>query len=273
MRRAMFLSGLLCLSLSAVLAARQSATGVNAKPWGKFLGTWKQVAGPDDATLLKVEPEGDAIKFSFGCKQEGPCPGFVVGNYDGKRYKVADNPTWEASFGKTGDRTIQEDGYVNGKLSRTGKWQLSPDGNTLTRTYHSDSPPGSKDITYTADRSGGPVSKDDPFIGFWKRDWNKSDVDVLTYTRKGNVFTVTDAAGVTYERNCDGKDHPDTVVTGVLYSCRFTDPDTYDLAYKKNEKVTFSLTRKISDDGKTMVETVKNAEGKPGPQETYEKIK
>ena len=38
MRRALFLSGLLCLSLSGVLAARQSATEANAKPWEKFLG-------------------------------------------------------------------------------------------------------------------------------------------------------------------------------------------------------------------------------------------
>jgi hypothetical protein len=268
----LFLSGLLCLTLPAILPARQSSSGVNSKPWEKILGTWKQVPGPDDSTVLRVEPEGGAIKFSFGCKQDGPCPGFIVGNYDGKLYKAADNPTWEASFRKTGDRAMQEDGYLNGKLSRTGKWQLSPDGNTLTRTYHSVSPPGSKDITYTHDRSGGPVSKDDPFIGFWKRDWNKSEEIVLTFTDKGDVFTFTNSNGLTGERNCDGKDHPNSNVAGVLYSCSFPDERTYELVFRQNGKAYLTRISKVSEDGKRMVRTDKNADGKPGPQETYEKI-
>lgn len=107
MRRALFLSGLLCLSLSGALAARQSATEVSAKPWEKFLGTWKEVPEPDAATLIKVEREGAGIKYGFVCKQDGSCTYVIVGDYDGKLYKVSGDATWEASFRKTGVRTCK----------------------------------------------------------------------------------------------------------------------------------------------------------------------
>ena len=175
MRRGLFLSGLLCLSLSGVLPARQSVIEVKTKPWEKLLGTWKQVPGPDGPTTLKVEPEAGGIKMSFGCRQDGSCPEIITVSYDGKPYKEAGNPAWEASFRKTDPQTMQEDGFSSGKPSIKVMWQLSPDGNTLTRTYRYINPAGSKDVAFAYDRSGGPVSKDDPFIGFWKLNWNKSD--------------------------------------------------------------------------------------------------
>ena len=272
MRQALSLSVLLCLSMSGVLAARQSATGVNTKPWEKLLGTWKQVPGPDEPTTDKIEPEGGGVKISFGCNQDGTCTSHITTNYDGNRSKYSDNPNWETSFRKTGDRIMQQDSYSSGKLSITDRWQLSPDSEMLTVTYHSVNPPGSKDIIYAYDRSGGPVSKADPFVGFWKRDWNKSDVLLTTFALNGDVLTLTGSDGSTNERNCDGKDHPQITETNMVYSCRFTDPFTYELVQRQNEKVTFSLTRKISDDGKKMVMIRKNAEGKTMPELTFEKV-
>lgn len=166
------------------------------------------------------------MKFSFGCKQDGSCSSSVLGNYDGKPYKDAAVAIWEASFRKTGDRTMQEDDYTSGKLSRTVRWQLSPDGSILTRTYHSHyrTPPGAKDISYTYDRSGGAVSNKDPFMGVWKHDWNKSDVLITTYAPKGESFTITTPDRSTVERNCDGEDHPTIIDPILLYSCRFNGP-------------------------------------------------
>jgi hypothetical protein len=80
MRQALSLSVLLCLSMSGVLAARQSATGVNTKPWEKLFGTWKQVPGPDEPTTDKIEPEGGGVKISFGCKQDGTCTSHITTN-------------------------------------------------------------------------------------------------------------------------------------------------------------------------------------------------
>jgi hypothetical protein len=276
MRRALLLSALLCLILPVVLSARQSATGVTAKPWEKILGAWKQGPGPDGPTTLKIEPEGGGIKISFGCKQDGSCEGSIIGNYDGKLYKDAGNPVWEASFRKTGDRTMQEDGYFNSQLSATVAWQLSSDGKTLTRKDHSITPPGSKDIAYAYDRVGGPVSQEDPFIGFWKSDWNNSDALIETYARKGDVFVFTSREGITSERICDGKDHPNTAAAAdlkVSYSCHFTDPHTEELVFKSNGKIVRTRTNKISEDGKKMVSTFINADGKATAELTYERIK
>jgi hypothetical protein len=272
MRRAVFLSAVLC-ALPAVLVAQQSTTGVKAKPWEKLLGTWKQVPGPDEATTYKIEPEGGGVKISFGCKQDGTCTSNITTNYDGNRSKYSDNPNWETSFRKPGDRIMQQESYSSGKLSITDGWQLSPDGEMLTVTYHSLNPPGSKDILYVYDRSGGPVSKNDPFVGSWKRNWKKSDDLVTTIALKGDVLTIASSDGITTERNCDGKDHPNAADTTSLYNCRFADPSTYELVLRQNEKVTFSLTRKISDDGKKMVVIRKNAEGKTMPEWSFEKIK
>jgi hypothetical protein len=93
-----------------------------------------------------------------------------------------------------------------------------------------------------------------------------------TFASKGDVLTLTGSDGTTFERNCDGYDHPEAFDTAVLYSCRFHDPHTYELISKKNGKVTFSLIRKISDDGKKMVLIRKNAEGKTMPELTFEKV-
>ena len=196
----------------------------------------------------------------------------IVGNYDGKPYKDSGNPNWESSYRKTGERTMEEDAHRSGKLSDTVKWQLSPDGNTLTRTYHYIDPPAPKEVTFVYDRIGGPASKDDPFIGFWKQDWSKSDPLITTISAKGDEFTFLTFDGITAERHCDGKDHPDNFDATMLYRCRLIDPHTYDVVEKKNGKVTLSLTRKVSDDGRKMVVTRKNAEGKALPEYVLEKV-
>jgi hypothetical protein len=262
------------LFLAASLWATQgSAQTVTAKPWEKLLGSWKEIPGPDAPALIKVEPEGSHIKFSFGCKQDGSCPDIVVVEEDGKPYKDAVDANWEMSYRKTGERAMKEEVYLNGELNGTVTWQLSLDGNTLTRTDHFVSSPGSKDRKFTHDRSGGPVSKEDPFIGFWKYNWNKSDPTILTYTAKGELFTFTAPNGVTSERNCDGKDHPLEILgSGWAYSCQFIDEHTYEMTEKQNGKVLLVITRKVSADGKTMVATVKNAEGKITSTTNLEKV-
>jgi hypothetical protein len=257
------------------LAVAQNSPNAAAEPWANLVGTWKQVPGHDGPTTLKVEPEGGGLKFSFGCKQDGSCPDIIIGNYDGKPYKDAGLATWEASFRKTSDQTMQEDGYSSGKLSRTVRWQLSSDGNTLTRTYHDINPPGSKDkdVTYAYDRRGGAISKDDLFIGFWKSDWNKSDVLLTTFAAKSDVLTIMNPSGLTVEKICDGEDHPSKIDATILSSCRFNGPYAFEEVYKKNQKVLFSQTNTVSDDGKKMVLIRKNTDGKTTSERFFERTK
>jgi hypothetical protein len=83
---------------------------------------------------------------------------------------------------------------------------------------------------------------------------------------------LTNNVGISIERDCDGKDHPDTAIATAKYSCHFLDAQTYETEFKNNnDKHTSSLTRKISDDGKKMVVTRKNADGKTTSEQTFEK--
>jgi hypothetical protein len=276
MRRTLLWSGLfcgalLCLALSEALVAGQSATGVKPSQSEKLLGTWKQLP-PDRPTAMKIEAEGEGIKVSYGCKEDGSCESSVVGQYGGKLSKYSDDARWEASFQKMGDGTIQLDTYFHGKLDNTDKCQLSPDRNTLTVTNQGISHPESKAVRYVYDRRGGPVSNDDPFIGVWKRNWDKSDASLIKYAAKGDVFTITATDGITDERQCDGKDHPNKFLAGLLYSCGLPDERTYELAIKDNGKVVTTITSKISEDGKKMARTVKNGEGKTTSELKYEKV-
>lgn len=271
MRRTLFWSGLSWLSLSAVLVAGQSTNEVKPQRSEKLLGTWKQLP-PDQSITLKVEPDGGGIKVSYGCKEDGSCASSIAGNYDGKQSKFSDNASWEASLRKMADGAVQQDTYFHGKLDNTDQWQVSPDRNTLTVTNQVVSHPGSKIMRYVYDRRGGPASRNDPFIGFWKRNWDKSDADVTKFTAKGDVFTITDTTGITDERDCDGKDHPTKFLEGVLYSCGLPDEHTYEVVLKDKGKVINTISSKISEDGKKMVRTVKNGEGKTMSELRFEKI-
>jgi hypothetical protein len=233
-------------------------------------GSWKQVQGSNDFDLLKVEPESGGVKMSFGCKQDGLCTNVIVGGYDGKPYK--DIAAFTRSFRKTGDRAMQEDDYSSGKLGGTVSWQLSSDGNTLTRTGHRIIPPAPKDVRYVYDRSEGPVSHDDPFVGFWKRNWGNSDVLITTFSSKGDVLMQVNPNGATVERNCDGKDHPTRADPALVYSCRFSSPSSYEGTYKERGTPYIFFSSRLADDGKKLVEIRKDAEGKTRLELTFEKV-
>jgi hypothetical protein len=264
---------LILLLTGTLWGAQGSANQVATKPPEKLLGTWRRVSGPDEPSTLKIEPEGGGIKISFGCKQDGSCQDVIIGNYDGKPYKGSANETSESSFRKTNDRTMVEDTYSSGKPSSKSTFQLSPDHRTLTRIIHNIDPPDLKDFTVVYDRIGGPVSKDDALIGFWKRDWKRGDALIVKYTSKGDVFTFTDPRGVVHVRNCDGNDHPEAApITGDVYSCRFLDNGTYESVSKRSGRVVSTLSHTISEDGRKMVWTFRNAEGKTTFEYTYEKV-
>ena len=273
MQRGLLLIVLLCPSMPEIFAAHQSTSAGTIGPWEKILGTWKQVFGPNDPTSLKVEPAGSKVKISYDCKIDGTsCMGSEAALYDGKPYNDSSVAGLSASFQKTGPRNLQELVYWEGKLAETIAWQLSPDGSTLTRTIHFVNPPAPRYEKTVFDRNGGPTSNDDAFIGYWKRNGDKSDALLNTFALKGDVLVLTNNVGISIERDCDGKDHPDTAIATAKYSCHFLDAQTYETEFKNNnDKHTSSLTRKISDDGKKMVVTRKNADGKTTSEQTFEK--
>ena len=161
MNRALFVSGWLCLSLSGALALAQNSPNPAAEPLAKFLGSWKQLPGPEEPTTFnKTELEGSDIKFSFGCKQDSSCRSTITRNYDGKLYAYSDNANAQASFRKTGDRILQENMYFNGKQTSTEELRLSPDGNNLTDTSQAVTSAKSKKINCDgSDHTGSIMAK------------------------------------------------------------------------------------------------------------------
>jgi len=60
-----------------------------------------------------------------------------------------------------------------------------------------------------------PSSKDDPFVGFWSKDRNKSDSLLTTFAAKGDVQAVTTTRGDTYPNGSSQVSVLDRGRTGV----------------------------------------------------------
>src|SRR5438445_12690060 len=98
-------------------AAQDSVKQVTAKPWEKILGAWRRVPGPDDPTMLKIEPEGGGIKMSFGCMEAGSCRDIMIVRLDGKVCNALGRPRWDASVSTKGNQSVQEGGDSRGAPS------------------------------------------------------------------------------------------------------------------------------------------------------------
>jgi len=261
---------LLFVALSLTFTGLLSA----AEPYEKFLGTWKEIPSAQSPVMMKIEPDGSGgIKFSQFCKQDGSCGITAIAKYDGKPCKASDDPNSAISFKKTEIRTVQRDLYFTGKVTGRGIWKVSSDGKTLTMINQAVASKGAKQVTASWDRSGGPVSAEDPFIGFWKRNLTKSDALTMTFRKQGGELVLTPSNGATQPKNCDGKDHPANFdIAGYTASCRFTDDRTEEMVSKQDGKVVGTGTDAISEDGKTMISVRRDAEGKTTVERTYEKV-
>ena len=125
----------------------------------------------------------------------------------------------------------------------------------------------------------------DPLVGTWKLDVAKSKYSPGPAPK--SLTLKIDAAGdgekvvadgvrgddtpihVEYSAQYDGKDHP---ITGSpmadSVSLKRLDANTTERTDKKNGKVTQTLTRKVSDDGKTVTVTYKGADAQGQPTDT-----
>lgn len=156
MRRAVFFTCFLHLVGSSVLAARQSETGVKARPWAKFLGSWRDVPGPDDPSELWIEPESDSMKFSFNCKKNGSCSDVIIGRYDGKPNKDNGNEHPDSAFGASAsyicrfpdDRTYEQTSKRNGRAVSTTNRKISEDGQKMVGTSRNAEGKITFDLTY-----------------------------------------------------------------------------------------------------------------------------
>ena len=129
-----------------------------------------------------------------------------------------------------------------------------------------------------AQDSAGQVTSKPPekLLGSWKQVPEPDDPSALRVEPEGSTVKPSFGCkpdGSCLDRNCDGNDHPDsTFGADAVYSCRFPDDRTYEVTSKRNGKVFSIITRRVSEDGKKMLATRRNADDKITSEYTYEKM-
>jgi hypothetical protein len=96
---------------------------------------------------------------------------------------------------------------------------------------------------------------------------------MMTFKLSGGKLVLTNDGGMLQKKDCDGKDYPISAnLKDYTWSCRFTDPYTEEMVSKEKGKIISLGTDKISADGKTLVMTRKNPDGKVISESKYERI-
>ena len=103
-----------------------------------------------------------------------------------------------------------------------------------------------------------------PYAGKWKVNLAKSDFGQTTVTIEslpGGQWQST-AFGITYKFKMDGNDYPDNM--GGTAAWKAVDRNTWELVAKANGKVTETDTFKLSADGKTLTDAVRQMKADGG---------
>ena len=126
------------------------ASGQAADP---VIGTWKLDAAkstfspgpPPKSITAKFEAAGKGIKVTVdgvGADAQ-PTHTEYTADYDGKDYPLVGSPVADTvSLKRIDASTIERTGKINGQVTETATWKVSPDGRTLTMTVKGKIPGG-----------------------------------------------------------------------------------------------------------------------------------
>jgi len=97
---------------------------------------------------------------------------------------------------------------------------------------------------------------DNPFAGAWKLDLQKSNFtgDTMTYSSESSGEMRYSGGGLSYTFKSDGKERAG--ILGELVAWKQIDDRSWEITHKTKGKVTAVETLKISEDGKTLSDTV-----------------
>ena len=123
------------------------------------MGTWKLdeakskiAAGMPKNTAVVYEAAGDSVKVTVdGVGADGkPSHNEWTGKFDGKDYPVTGDPTADTrSYKKIDARTLEFTNKKDGKVTLSGRGEVSADGKTRTVTVNGKDAKGGK-VTSTA---------------------------------------------------------------------------------------------------------------------------
>ncbi len=137
----------LCLAGVAVCYASDTVMGT----WKLNEAKSKFSAGATKNTTVVYAPAGDQIKVTTdGTDGDGkPVQSEWVGKFDGKDYPLTGDPSSTRAYKKINDRTLELTNKKDGKVTSTGRAEVSADGKTRTVTIKGTTSDGKK-LNYTA---------------------------------------------------------------------------------------------------------------------------
>jgi hypothetical protein len=205
--------------------------------------------------------------------------------FDGKDYPVeGDAAGSTVSLKKVNDRSIEETIRQDGKIATVWHMTVSEDGKTITLKIEEQG----RSTALTGIRTVAALNAvtDNPFVGIWKMNVEKSkhsgpapksSTVQFMGIENGTVFVqeTVDSQGKIQQLMAsepwDGKEGA-TVFPGETARCSRIDSNTVVLVFKKDGKETRRITEAISNGGKTLTRTVKEAqENEPGIIAVFEK--
>jgi hypothetical protein len=138
---------ILTLVLCFVTGAFCLASNPNMGTWKLNEAKSKIAPGGVKNTTVVYEAAGDKIKVTVdGVDGEGkPAHNEWTGNFDGKDYPVTGDPTSDTrSYKQVDEHTLELTAKKDGKVTTTGKIDVSHDGKTRTVKTHGTDSKGNK---------------------------------------------------------------------------------------------------------------------------------
>lgn len=248
----------LWLVLLMALSARVCVVAQSA-----FDGTWKI-----DLKEARFSAKPDVYLLQNGLWQCKSCVPPVNLKADGLDYRVGnDDPCVETSSVKVIDgRTIEIIDKKSGKITKTSKGTVSPDGNMLTFEESDACNAKSERMTSEVEETrvaAGPVGSH-AISGSWRMTKANASQNALKETLKvvGDTVSYSDAAGESFTAKLDGTDTP---IIGdpehSIVSVKRKGKDTLMETIKQNGKIIEIQRMTVKPDGKTMTITFSGTQG------------
>jgi hypothetical protein len=240
-------------------------------------GTWSPQYRPQNLPSLTVtfKSSPDGLMFMLSMPISSPGISYDA-KFDGKDYPIkGDTAGSTVSLKKVNDRSIEVTKKQDGKIMGLDHITVSNDGKALI--IKSDEQGNSQTLTGIRALSTPSAVMDNPFVGTWKLNVEKSKFSnpapkssTVTFfaTEDGLIFeqeTVESTGKVTKLRAgepFDGREGA-SVFPGITAISTRVDSNTIVLVFKKDGNEVHRVTEYVSKDGKTLTRTnkEKNAEG------------
>jgi hypothetical protein len=244
---------LIITTLAVIIGLTVGAARLTFAADDSFVGKWK--FNPDKSQLngltYKVEDAGNnQYKFSFG--EDGETV-----SLDGKPHMTKYGNTW--SVNKSGANGWHWVTKRNGKTINDAMWTVSEDGATSTYVSTEMRPNGSSSHDTTKlKRTAGTAG----LVGTWESTEIKigspNTIQLAVWEKDGYSMKNPVYKGQT-DFKLDGKDYTPKgpqAAKGVTLSGKKIDDRNMELTYKLNGKTTETDHWQLSDDGKTLTNTV-----------------